>query len=167
MCFRNAARLLRFRPENGKAFRARGRLTTYDSRGEYQLVVEVLEPAGLGALQLHAYQDAIARGGLATMRGYRKTHDDDIRGTVISRLLCHAVVNMAQIGREFGIDFRSYFGPELQRLEEHRADRLITYDGDDLRVTPLGRIFIRNVAMVFDPYLERQPTDKPLFSKTL
>ena len=52
VCFRNAARLLRFRPENGKAFRARGRLTTYDARGEYQLIVEVLEPAGLGALQL-------------------------------------------------------------------------------------------------------------------
>src|SRR2546426_11674310 len=52
VCFRNAARLLRFRPENGKRFRARGRLTTYDVRGEYQLVVEVLEPAGLGALQL-------------------------------------------------------------------------------------------------------------------
>jgi exodeoxyribonuclease VII large subunit len=52
VCFRNAARLLRFKPENGKAFRARGRLTTYEPRGEYQLVVEVLEPAGLGALQL-------------------------------------------------------------------------------------------------------------------
>lgn len=52
VCFRNAARLLRFRPDNGKNFRARGRLTTYDARGEYQLIVEVLEPAGLGALQL-------------------------------------------------------------------------------------------------------------------
>ena len=28
VCFRNAARLLRFRPENGKTFRARGRVTT-------------------------------------------------------------------------------------------------------------------------------------------
>jgi len=52
VCFRNTARLLRFRPENGKSFRARGRVTTYELRGEYQLVVEVLEPAGLGALQL-------------------------------------------------------------------------------------------------------------------
>jgi exodeoxyribonuclease VII large subunit len=52
VCFRNTARLLRFRPENGKLFRARGRVSTYESRGEYQLVVEVLEPAGLGALQL-------------------------------------------------------------------------------------------------------------------
>ena len=52
VCFRNSARLLRFRPENGKLFRARGRVTTYESRGSYQLIVEVLEPAGLGALQL-------------------------------------------------------------------------------------------------------------------
>src|SRR5947207_2795273 len=52
VCFRNAARLLRFRPENGKVFRARGRVSTYEGRGEYQLIVEVLEPAGLGALQL-------------------------------------------------------------------------------------------------------------------
>ena len=52
VCFRNAARLLRFRPENGKRFRARGRVSAYEGRGEYQLIVEVLEPAGLGALQL-------------------------------------------------------------------------------------------------------------------
>jgi exodeoxyribonuclease VII large subunit len=52
VCFRTAARLLRFRPENGKTFRARGRITTYEARGEYQMIVEVLEPVGLGALQL-------------------------------------------------------------------------------------------------------------------
>lgn len=52
VCFRNAARFLRFKPENGKLFRARGRITAYEGRGEYQIIVEVLEPAGLGALQL-------------------------------------------------------------------------------------------------------------------
>jgi len=51
VCFKNAARLLRFKPENGKLFRARGRITAYEGRGEYQIIVEVLEPAGLGALQ--------------------------------------------------------------------------------------------------------------------
>ena len=50
VCFRNNARLLRFRPENGKRFRARGRVSLYD--GKCQITVEVLEPAGLGALQL-------------------------------------------------------------------------------------------------------------------
>jgi len=38
----------------------------------------------------------------------------------------------------------------------------------ELRATWLGRIFIRNLAMAFDPYLEKQQLDlKPLFSKTL
>jgi len=39
---------------------------------------------------------------------------------------------------------------------------------DEIRVTPIGRIFIRNIAMVFDRYIEEQKMDqKPLFSKTL
>ena len=66
VCFRTAARLLRFRPENGKLFRARGRVSAYEGRGEYQLVVEVLEPAGLGALQLAFEQlkEKLAKEGL-------------------------------------------------------------------------------------------------------
>ncbi len=51
VCFRNAAMYLRFKPRNGESFRVRGRLSTYEARGEYQIVVEVLEPAGRGALQ--------------------------------------------------------------------------------------------------------------------
>ena len=38
----------------------------------------------------------------------------------------------------------------------------------EIRTAWLGRIFIRNLAMVFDPYLEKQQlASKPLFSKTL
>jgi exodeoxyribonuclease VII large subunit len=52
VCFRNQARYLKFKPRDGLAVIARGRLTVYEARGEYQLSVELLEPAGLGALQL-------------------------------------------------------------------------------------------------------------------
>jgi exodeoxyribonuclease VII large subunit len=52
VCFRNQARYLKFKPEDGRAVIARGQLTIYEARGEYQLIVELLEPAGLGALQL-------------------------------------------------------------------------------------------------------------------
>jgi exodeoxyribonuclease VII large subunit len=66
VCFRNTARLLRFRPQNGKRFRARGRLSTYEGRSEYQLVIDVLEPAGLGELQLAFEQlkDKLEKEGL-------------------------------------------------------------------------------------------------------
>ena len=50
-CFRMPARYLRFKPADGVAVIARGRLDVYDARGEYQLLVEHLEPQGYGALQ--------------------------------------------------------------------------------------------------------------------
>jgi exodeoxyribonuclease VII large subunit len=52
VCFRNSARYLKFKPQEGVSVIARGRLSVYEARGEYQLLVEFLEPAGLGALQL-------------------------------------------------------------------------------------------------------------------
>ncbi len=51
VCFRNQARYLKFKPQDGLAVIVRGRLSVYEARGEYQLYVEYLEPAGLGALQ--------------------------------------------------------------------------------------------------------------------
>ncbi|MFY9607507.1 MAG: exodeoxyribonuclease VII large subunit [Blastocatellia bacterium] len=51
-CFRLQNRLIRFAPEDGLTVSARGRLSVYEARGEYQLVVEYLEPVGVGALQL-------------------------------------------------------------------------------------------------------------------
>ena len=53
--FRSSLRLLKFAPEDGAHVVARGRLSVYDPRGEYQLVCEHMEPRGLGALQL-AYE---------------------------------------------------------------------------------------------------------------
>lgn len=50
--FRSAIRYLRFKPEDGLHVVARGRLSVYEPKGEYQIVCEHLEPQGLGALQL-------------------------------------------------------------------------------------------------------------------
>ena len=102
------------------------------------------------------------------MRGYTLSGDDRVRRSVISRLLCHTVIFKDEVAREFGIDFDEYFAPELQQLEPSRDDGLVVLEANEIRTTWLGRIFIRNLAMVFDPYLERQQLNaKPLFSKTL
>jgi exodeoxyribonuclease VII large subunit len=50
--FRQTARQLKFRPEDGMHVIARGRISVYEVKGEYQLVCDALEPHGLGALQL-------------------------------------------------------------------------------------------------------------------
>jgi exodeoxyribonuclease VII large subunit len=41
---------MRLKPQEGKQFLCRGHLTVYEPRGEYQLIVDYLEPLGLGAL---------------------------------------------------------------------------------------------------------------------
>ena len=50
--FRMQNRLIRFTPEDGLSVRAHGRLSLYEARGEYQMLVEYLEPVGVGAMQL-------------------------------------------------------------------------------------------------------------------
>jgi oxygen-independent coproporphyrinogen III oxidase len=118
--------------------------------------------------ELAAWEKSVGERGIATMRGYRLSQDDRLRRVVISRLLCHTVVIKEEIAREFGIDFDRYFADELARLEASREDGLVLLDPGEIRSTWLGRIFIRNLAMVFDPYLEKQQlAAKPLFSKTL
>ena len=58
--FRLQAQLLRFRPQDGLAVLARGRISVYESRGQLQLIADTLEPRGVGALQL-AFEQLKAR----------------------------------------------------------------------------------------------------------
>jgi len=64
--FRMQNRLLKFEPEDGLQVVCYGRLTVYDPRGEYQIVVDHMEPKGLGALQLAFEQlkEKLSREGL-------------------------------------------------------------------------------------------------------
>jgi exodeoxyribonuclease VII large subunit len=50
--FKQQQRGLKFRPEDGLQMSVRGSISVYETRGEYQIYVEHLEPIGLGALQL-------------------------------------------------------------------------------------------------------------------
>jgi oxygen-independent coproporphyrinogen-3 oxidase len=115
-----------------------------------------------------SWEKAVNDRGLATMRGYRLSQDDRIRREVISRLLCHTVIVKDEISSLFGIQFDEYFAPELLRLKTSQEDGLVVVNDKEIRTAWLGRIFIRNLAMVFDPYLEKQQlAERPLFSKTL
>jgi oxygen-independent coproporphyrinogen-3 oxidase len=116
-----------------------------------------------------SWEKAVNERGIATMRGYHLSSEDRLRRAVISRLLCHTILIKDEISQEFGIEFDHYFADELRRLDPAREDGLVLLDRSEIRATWLGRIFIRNLAMVFDPYLEKQQliSSKPLFSKTL
>ena len=64
--FKSAAKNQKFRLTDGMALIARGRISVYDQRGEYQLICEYMEPAGIGALQTAFVQlkEKLAHEGL-------------------------------------------------------------------------------------------------------
>jgi len=132
---------------------------------------------------LQPWADAIAARGLATKRGFALSAEDDLRRAVIRATLCHLKVDATAIGAHFGVAFAQRFGPELSRMREMAADGLveIAVDGS-LVLTEQGRYLSRNVAMVFDQYLEGpdepsdgggggdhkgQPKKKPRYSRTV
>jgi oxygen-independent coproporphyrinogen-3 oxidase len=115
---------------------------------------------------LKEYCAAIDRLQLPIMRGIELTEDDVIRRTVISRLLCHCVLDKKDIESEFNLAFDDYFAEELARLEILKKDGLVNLSENEISVAMLGRIFIRNIGMIFDKHLQK-PKNKPVFSKTL
>ena len=65
-CFRSTNTRIRFRPANGLKVRARGKLSVYAPRGEYELVIDALDPVGAGALRIAFEQlrDRLQKEGL-------------------------------------------------------------------------------------------------------
>lgn len=103
---------------------------------------------------LEAYYAALAAGRLPIERGVRLTRDDLIRRHVIQRLMCDAVMSFTEVEARFGLDFSDYFAGELVALQPLVADGLVVREAQGLRITPVGRPLMRNVAMVFDAYLQ-------------
>ena len=76
-------------------------------------------------------------------------------------------VRPVNVGR-FQIDCfpgaQTEFAPELEKLRALEKDGLLTLRGSEVELTRLGRIFVRNIATVFDAYLAR---DQQRFSRAV
>jgi oxygen-independent coproporphyrinogen-3 oxidase len=107
---------------------------------------------------LPRYYERVAAGQLPTERGLAMSEDDQRRRALITQLMCNFWVDLGEEGAE-------RFGPELARLQPMEDDGLVVRRGTQVELTAMGRLFVRNVAMVFDAYLAR--AEKPRFSKTV
>ncbi len=123
------------------------------------------------AKKLSEYYAALEQGRFPVERGYALDADDVIRRHVITELMCNVHLDIAGVERKFGIAFRDYFGAEIDQLTADGSpatDGLVRVTPDAIDVTPIGRLFIRNVCMVFDRYLRaRTAAAQPVFSRTV
>jgi oxygen-independent coproporphyrinogen-3 oxidase len=120
------------------------------------------------AHKLKDWGDHVAAGRLPVERGTAMTGDDVLRRFAINRVMCLFRLDLAEIEQKFGAAARQALAPSLAQLRELEDDGLCTFDGQVLRVTPLGQLLVRNVAMLFDAYLPKHAKDKQqTFSRTV
>lgn len=105
------------------------------------------------AKKLNPYRHAIEERRLPIERGVVLSADDLLRRDVIRQLMCNFRVDVDLIERRHGIAFRSYFAEDLAELAEYERDGLVLVGAEAIAATPLGELFIRNLAMCFDRYL--------------
>jgi len=115
---------------------------------------------------LENYYRLIDEGQLPIEKGIHLSLDDSIRGAVIMQIMCEDKIDKNQIQQYFGIIFDDYFETELKALDQLVDDKMIEIDAQLIKVTPTGRFFLRNIAVIFDAY--RKPDeDQQRFSKVL
>jgi oxygen-independent coproporphyrinogen-3 oxidase len=98
-------------------------------------------------------------------KGYLLSDDDKIRQKTIMRLMCDLELNYQAMSNLLAIDFTRYFSEELACLEKMQSDGLLVCNEEGIKVTDLGRLFIRNIVMHFDVYLKKDSQRR--FSQTV
>ena len=134
--------------------------TTHASRDLVSLGVSSIGHVGKLYVQnqkgLMQYEEILGRGVLPTQRGVVMTDDDTLRADVIQQIMCHGQIDVGATERRHGIEFDAYFASELRRLQVVVDDGLVELDARTIRLTPAGRLLMRNVAMVFDAYVAKR-----------
>lgn len=109
---------------------------------------------------------AVEQGAPMLEKGCALSDEDRLRRDVIFALMCNLVVVKSAVEAKHGLAFDEHFADELARLAPLADEGLVELGADRVQVTPLGRLLVRNVAMVFDPYLQK-PATGPRFSQTV
>jgi oxygen-independent coproporphyrinogen-3 oxidase len=119
--------------------------------------------------EVPGYCARLDTGDLPVQRHITLDADDLIRRTVIMDLLCNGVLEKGEVSNRFSIVFDEYFTSELARLNPLVEKGLVCNLPERIEATPLGRFFLRNIAMAFDNYLDgrKGPQRAATFSRTV
>ncbi|MBI5150220.1 MAG: oxygen-independent coproporphyrinogen III oxidase [Candidatus Omnitrophica bacterium] len=115
---------------------------------------------------LPAYYAALDAGRLPVERGKVLTDDDRARRWAINSLMCRFRIDKRDFQKEFHADFDRYFQDEQAHIRRCVQDGLLRVENGSLEVCGPGKLFVRNVCMGFDHYLQQK--DAPArFSRTV
>jgi oxygen-independent coproporphyrinogen III oxidase len=116
---------------------------------------------------LPRYYRTLEERRLPVERGWILSDEDKLRRQVINGVMCNFYVDLEKACTPFHVDPRQHFSRELEELEPLEELGLVRRQDLILELTSLGRVLVRNVAMVFDAYLKKRPEASRTFSKTI
>lgn len=111
--------------------------------------------------KLNRYIKTSNSGHFASTRGYRLSDEDVLRRRIIRDLFCNNTV----LKEQHSVHFDRLFAHELKLLEPLEKDGLVDLKKNEISVTPLGRLFIRNIAVLFDSYFNKKVSN--IFSRSV
>jgi oxygen-independent coproporphyrinogen-3 oxidase len=130
-------------------------------------MTSISDLGGCYAHKLKDWEALVNAGTIPVVKGIAVSDDDVLRRFVINRVMCLLKLDLDEVGSRFGSAARDAIEANLlSGVKELQEDGLVTFDGTVLRVTPLGQLLVRNVAMLFDAYLKREGA-KRQFSRTV
>ncbi len=115
---------------------------------------------------LARYYAMLDDGKLPIKKVLSLSAEDKLRRTIIMQIMCKATINYDDFAAETGLNFKELFSDELEMLKPMEADGLVLLLKDRLFITNPGRLFLRNIAMVFDEYLKKK-TNRVSYSSTV
>ena len=104
---------------------------------------------------LPGYRQALMRGELPVVRGWRLSEEDRRRQALIMGLMCERRLDFAALSEEFRLDVAGVYAAELASLADLEADGIVERTAAGIEVTDTGLPFVRVVAARFDAYLRQ------------
>ena len=101
---------------------------------------------------IEEYESSVIKGRLPVLRGFPLGAEDLLRRWVNQQIMCRFKVEKKVFEERFQVPFDLHFAQEKQGLEQLAQEGLIEETTEEIRATPLGRLFVRLIAVVFDQY---------------
>lgn len=116
--------------------------------------------------EIESYYRSLDENRFPVIKKLSLNRDDMIRKDAIMKIMCRSRLSYHEMEELWNIRFTDYFAESLEKLRPLEEDGLVEIQKRNIIITKTGRLFLRNIAMCFDAYLQDREVSLS-FSKTI
>ena len=131
----------------------------FDREGNYKLITQ-LESAYIQNIKnASQYINAIEKDKLAVFRGYSVNKQQKIVREIINSIMCNYFVDFNLISSKYKMSISEIFefiNFNTDSLDDFISDKILVFKENKISINKSGRLFTRNIAMRFDPLIDKK-----------